>query len=132
MSNDFFKDAKISLCAFSLGNHIIKHCIKELKKFGRTDILNNIIFIAGATNIEYDEKWENRFESIKGSVINCYSDKDLALYYCELITEKKPIGAKKLKFKKHKIKNYLTRGFHLSYRSNLETIGNIFIDDIVI
>ena len=132
MSNDFFKDAKISLCAFSLGNHIIKHCIKELKKFERTDILNNIIFIAGATNIEYNEKWENRFESIKGSVINCYSDKDLALYYCELITKKEPIGAKKLKFKKHKIKNYLTRGFHLSYRSNLETIGNIFIDDIVI
>ena len=44
MSNDIFNSVKINLAAFSLGNHVIKHCIKEIEKFNRLDILNNIIF----------------------------------------------------------------------------------------
>ena len=130
MSNDIFNGAKINLGAFSLGNHVIKHCIKELEKFNRLDILNNIIFIAGATNIECNFKWEKRLGLIEGSIINCYSDFDLALWYSKLITGKKTIGTKKLKFKKLKVRNYLISCFHISYRINLEIICDLFINDL--
>ena len=130
MSNDIFNGAKINLAAFSLGNHVIKHCIKELEKFNRFDILNNIIFIGGATNIECNNKWERRLSSIQGSIINCYSDFDLALLYSRLITGKKTIGTKILKFKKVKVRNYLISCFHILYRMNLEIIGDIFINDL--
>ena len=35
---------KINLAAFSLGNHVIKHCIKEIENFGKFDILNKLLF----------------------------------------------------------------------------------------
>ena len=130
MSNDFFNGAKINLAAFSLGNHVIKHCIKEIEKFNRFDILNNIIFLGGATNIECNFKWEKRLSSIEGSIINCYSDFDLALWYSKLITGKKTIGTKILKFKKVKVRNYLISCFHISYRINLGIIGDLFINDL--
>ena len=130
MSNDIFNGAKINLAAFSLGNHVIKYCIKEIEKFGRFDILNNIIFIAGATNIECNAIWEKRLSSIQGTIINCYSDFDLALLYSRIITGKKTIGTKKLKFKKAKVKNYLISCFHICYRMNLDIIVDIIINDL--
>jgi len=130
MSNNFFKDVKINLAAFSLGNHVIKHCIKEIEKFGNFDILNNIIFIAGATDIKCNFKWEKRLSSIKGAIINCYSDIDLALNYCKLITGKDTIGTKKLEFKNKNVKNYLISSIHTLYRINMDIIGKLFIDDL--
>jgi len=130
MSNNFFKDMKINLAAFSLGNHVIKHCIKEIENFGKFDILNNIIFMAGATDIKCNFKWEKRLSSIKGAIINCYSDIDLALSYCKLITGKDTIGTKKLKFKNKIVKNYLISSFHLLYRINMDIIGQFFIEDL--
>ena len=130
MSNKFFNGSKINLAAFSLGNHVIKHCIKEIEKFGRFDILNNIIFMAGATDIKCNFKWEKRLSSILGAVINCYSDIDLALGYCKLITGKDTIGTKKLKFKNKNVKNYLISSIHVLYRINMDIIGKLFIDDL--
>lgn len=130
MSNSFFKEVEINIAAFSLGNHVLKHCIKELENFGRLDILNNIIFMAGATNIECNFKWEQRLSSIKGAIINCYSDIDLALAYCKLITGKDTIGTKKLKFKNKNVINYLISSFHVLYRINMDIIGQILIDDL--
>ena len=130
MMSNFFKDVEINIAAFSLGNHVLKHCIKELEKFGRLDILNNIIFMAGATDIKCNDKWEQRLSSIKGNVINCYSNVDLALVYCKIITGKDTIGTKILKFKNKIVKNYLINSFHVLYRINMDIIGQFFIDDL--
>lgn len=92
ISKEIFSDFKINLAAFSLGNHVLKNCLKELERFGRLDIINNIIFMAGATNISNSYKWEKRFKSISGNIINCYSDVDLVLLLCQSITEKGTIG----------------------------------------
>ena len=128
MNKDIFQCFKINLVAFSLGNHVVKHCIKELEKFGRLDLLNNVIFIAGATDLKCNVEWENRLNSVNGAVINCYSDIDLALWYCKKITGKDTIGTKRLKMKK--IKNYLFTSFHILYRINMDELGKLFINDL--
>ena len=125
-----FNGFKINLAAFSLGNHVLKNCLKELGNFGRLDIVNNVIFMAGATNITNSYKWENRLKSISGNIINCYSDVDLALILCQSITRKGTIGTKKLKIRNIKIKNYLISSFHLLYRVNMDELGKMFLDDL--
>ena len=130
MSDKIFNGFKINLAAFSLGNHVLKNCLKELENFGRLDIINNIIFLAGATNITNSYKWENRLKSISGNIINCYSDVDLALILCQTITRKGTIGTKKLKIRNVKIKNYLISSFHLLYRINLDELGKMFLNDL--
>ena len=130
MSNQIFNNFKINLAAFSLGNHVIKHCIKELERFGRLDLLNNIVFMAGATDINCNFKWEHRLVAISGKIINCYSDFDLALWYCKNITGKDTIGSKKLKIRNVTIKNYLVSCFHILYRDNMDKIWEMFIDDL--
>ena len=128
MSNNFFDGFKINLVGFSLGNHVIKHCIKEIERFRRFDILNNIVFMGGATDIKCNFKWEHRLGSVQGTVINCYSDIDLALAFCKLITGKDTIGTKKLNIKN--VKNYLISSFHILYRINMDEIGRKFIDEL--
>ena len=130
MSKEIFNGFKINLAAFSLGNHVLKNCLKELEKYGKLDIINNIIFMAGATNISNSYKWEKRFKSISGNIINCYSDVDLALLLCQSITEKGTIGTKKLKINNVKIINYLISSFHVMYRVNMGELGRIFLDDL--
>ena len=125
-----FNGFKINLAAFSLGNHVLKNCLKELENFGKLDIINNVIFMAGATNITNSYKWENRLKSISGNIINCYSDVDLALILCQSITRKGTIGTKKLKIRNIKIKNYLISSFHLLYRVNMDELGKMFLDDL--
>ena len=125
-----FNGFKINLAAFSLGNHVLKNCLKELENFGKLDIVNNVIFMAGATNITNSYKWENRLKSISGNIINCYSDVDLALILCQSITRKGTIGTKKLKIRNIKIKNYLISSFHLLYRVNMDELGKMFLDDL--
>jgi len=130
MSKEIFSGFKINLTAFSLGNHVIKNCLKELERYGKLDIINNIIFMAGATNISNCYKWEKRFKSISGNIINCYSDVDQALLLCQSITEKGTIGTKKLKINNVKIKNYLISSFHVMYRVNMGELGKMFLDDL--
>ena len=117
MSHEIFNGFKINLAAFSLGNHVLKNCLKELEYFERLDIVNNVIFMAGATNITNNYKWENRLKSISGNIINCYSDVDLALILCQAITRKGTIGTKKLKIRNVKIKNYLISSFLFCFNS---------------
>ena len=128
MCEEIFDGFKINLCAFSLGNHVLKHCIKELEKFGKLNLINNIIFMAGATNIKCNFKWEHRLGSVNGIIVNFYSDYDLALWYCRNITKKDTIGSKKLKIPK--VKNYLISSFHILYRFKMEKLGKMIIDDL--
>jgi len=116
-SNAFFSNCKINLVAFSLGNHVMKHCLKILDNYNKLHLINDVIFIAGATSL--CEKWEKRFNKISGKIFNCYSRKDLALYYSETITGKKPIGLNELKWKnieKYKFYNIVFDSYHIFYR----------------
>ena len=125
-SNIFFPNCKINLIAFSLGNHVLKHCLRQLEKYDKLHLINDIIFIAGATTL--CEKWENRFNKVNGKIFNCYSSHDLALLYSKIITGKKPIGINKLKFKninENKFRNIYFSSFHLTYRARFKKLIDI-------
>ena len=47
---------KINLVAFSLGNQVIKYCLKELSSRKVYNVINHVIFIAGATCIKHKDK----------------------------------------------------------------------------
>ena len=122
-SNIFFPNCKINFIAFSLGNHVLKYCLKQLEKYDKLHLINDIIFIAGATTL--CEKWENRLNKVNGKIFNCYSSHDWALLYSKTITGKKPIGRKKLKFKnikENKFRNIYFNSFHLTYRTRFKTL----------
>ena len=86
--------------------------------------------MAGATDIKCNFKWEHRLGSVNGVIINCYSDFDLALWYCKNITNKDTIGSKKLKLDKVNIKNYMISSFHILYRVNMEILGKLIINNL--
>ena len=130
MSENIFNGFKINISAFSLGNHVLKHCLIELDKFGKLYLINNVIFMAGATDISNNLKWKRILSSIKGCVINCYSDLDVALWLCKIITKKDTIGSKKLKIKGVNISNFIISTFHLLYRIDLYQLWERFIDDL--
>ena len=125
-SNIFFPNCKINLIAFSLGNHVLKYCLKQLEKYDKLHLINDIIFIAGATTLS--KKWENRFNKVNGKIFNCYSSHDLALLYSYTITGKNPIGINELKFKnikENKFRNIYFNSFHLAYRTRFKTLIEI-------
>jgi hypothetical protein len=97
-SNTIFKNFQINLVAFSLGNHVIKHCIKELyklnynmKNIDKTIILSkpennypiyikSIIFCAAATYFKNIKSWiKYKQEIIIDKFKNCYSVEDWIL-----------------------------------------------------
>ena len=129
----FFDNCQINLIGFSLGTHVIKNCIKELYNLKiENNIINNVMFIAGATHIE-QMKWNNIFnEVINGRIINCYSKNDYVLKYLfQSCVEKKPIGWDKLIVGDEnniKIENYdmsdLKLG-HTDYRNRFEDVLKI-------
>ena len=132
-SKKFFENCQINLIGFSLGTHVIKYCIKELYDLKiENNIINNVMFIAGATHIE-QMKWNNIFnEVVNGRIINCYSKNDFVLKYLfQPCVEKKPIGWDKLIIDDEnniKIENYdmtdLKLG-HTDYRNRFEDVLKI-------
>ena len=133
-SNLFFEKRQINLVAFSLGNHVVKSCLRELRTYDDNKcIINDVTFIAGATTFKNKINWYNRFKRVVGGrIINCYSDKDyiLKLLY-KNCTGNAPIGNHAINinngFKdgKNIIENYdfsdLKLG-HLDYRKNFNKI----------
>ena len=133
-SNLFFGNRQINLVAFSLGNHVVKHCLKELSNsFDGKCIINDITFIAGATTFKNQLNWYNRFKKIIGGrIVNCYSKKDLVLklLYSNCTGNKLPIGNHEIDINdgiggKNIIENFdftdLNLG-HLDYRKNFNKI----------
>ena len=143
-SNTIFKNFQINLVGFSLGNHVIKHCIKELYNLNHNlgninnpilltkneNIyqinLKNIIFIAGATHLKKRYKWKNYLhETIIDKCKNCHTDNDYVLGIYEFFMSKIPIGLEKVNIdyeRKNLIENYDFHkyGFgHLSYKMGL-------------
>ena len=133
-----FGNCQINLIGFSLGCHVIKYCLKELfeNKYIEQNIINNVVFIAGATRIK-KSKFNDIFnEVIRGRIINIYSNQDFILKYLyKLSIEKDAIGSKELKFENVdnqiddnncKVENFNMNQFgHLDYRDSLEEILKI-------
>ena len=133
-----FGNCQINLIGFSLGCHVIKYCLKELfeNKYIEQNIINNVVFIAGATRIK-KSKFNDIFNDvIRGRIINIYSNQDFILKYLyKLSIEKDAIGSKELKFENVdnqiddnncKVENFNMNQFgHLDYRDSLEEILKI-------
>ncbi len=81
-SRTIFKFQCINLIGYSLGCHVIKHCLIELNKISAKidtdDILNDVIFIGGATNLNM-VKFPNILNNIGGRIINVFSERDIIL-----------------------------------------------------
>ena len=129
----FFGNRQINLVAFSLGTHVVKNCLKELciNDEGKM-ILNDVIFMAGATTFKDRSNWYKIFKKVVGGrVINCYSKSDNILKYLySNCTGNEPIGIKKVdindgKSGKNIVENYdftdLNLG-HLTYRVKFNDI----------
>ena len=133
LSKKFFGDFKINLVGFSLGSHVIKYCLKEMRDCEEgKNIINDVIFMGGATTFKKKTAWFNIFNDLVGGrIINCYSKKDdiLGKLYCKC-TGKDPIGKDPFdlnngKGGKNIIENYdftdLNMG-HLDYRKKFNII----------
>lgn len=81
-SRSVFKFQSVSLLGISIGAEVIKNCLLEMNKINEKidtdDLLNNVIFIGGATTIN-KSKYPNIFASAAGRIINVYSEKDDSL-----------------------------------------------------
>ena len=99
ISRLFFQFQTINLIGQSTGCQIIKHCLIELRelknKLNIYDLINNVIFIGGATNLHLD-KYPDLFDNVTDKVVNIFSTKDQSL----LEYKKKAVGLKELKVKK--------------------------------
>ena len=132
-----FNNCQINLVGFSLGCQVIKYCIKQLDKIeGHRDMINNVLFMGGATviNEQKKNKWRNIFEkTVGGRVINCYSTHDYVLKFLFTnCTNKNPIGINKINLKDKDGEydiiedydfSYLKLG-HIEYRDNFDEIFN--------
>jgi predicted metal-binding protein len=95
----------ITLSGFSLGTHVIKHCIKQLYLLSEKDsslknVIQNVVLVAGATSFKNKEKWANIFNvMIAGRIINCHGCNDSILRYLyQIVTMKTAIGLEMLHF----------------------------------
>ena len=110
---------------------MIKHCLKELVDNNcEGNLINNVLFLAGATAIENKNKWNKYFNKIvSGRIINCFSKEDKILQYLyKLCVNKIPIGSYELiceNNENNRVENYDLSEFgigHLDYRENLKFI----------
>ena len=131
-SNEIFKNFQINLVGFSLGNHVIKYCIKELSKLNelyannKEDnemFLKNVILVAAATSLKHQDKWiKYAREIIVDKFKNCFSKVDKVLQYLYgLCMMKTAIGRDELNIiynNKNLVENYDFTPYnygHLSY-----------------
>ena len=129
-SRKFFGNCQVDLIGFSLGCHVIKYCLKELDSIENFNhnIINTVTFIAGATHIKNNQKWEEMFNKIiTGRIINCYSKNDNVLEYLfKSCIKKDPIGRSQLIIGNNynkRIENYNMNDLgHIDYRKNFITL----------
>ena len=105
-SKNYFDNKTISFITYSLGCHVLKHCLKELyslylnKISNNIGIIQNIVFVAGATTIKNKKKWTEIIKSVPGKIYNIVSVKDDVLRCLYPIFSKnnltKPLGLSEL------------------------------------
>ena len=156
-SNAILKNYQINLVGFSLGNHVIKYCLKEINRLNEIEkqkqnqyfmqdmnnndptfnevYLKNVILVAAATTIKHKEsmiKYES--EVITNKLINCYSKVDKVLehlYYRCMIKE--AVGRNELNLfnnNKNPVDNYDFTPYnygHLTY--NMGVVAKVFSGD---
>ena len=116
ISREIFTFQTINLIGYSMGCNVIKYCLLEINKLNEksiySDIINNVIFIGGCTNIKMD-KHPNIFESIVGKIINIFSktDKDLIEY------NKTAIGLNPLETKNENVDKFQIINVDLSIKN---------------
>lgn len=116
-SNQFFNGFQINLIGFSLGNHVITNCLRELYEMESNIKLKNIICIAGATQMDDKDKWKKIIEKlVVDRFINCYSKNDeiLGQLYKTATGKNSPIGLSELIIKNDKEKD-LVHNYQFSY-----------------
>ncbi len=98
-SRKFYKLQTINLVGFSLGSQVIKSCIKEIYNLSQRDksyrnIVQNVVFVAGATQFNNMSKWREIFDRVvAGRVINCYGKNDNILKFLfKIATLNRAIG----------------------------------------
>lgn len=139
-TRSIFKFHVISLIGFSLGCNVIKHCIAELNKilelnYDIKEIIQNVVFIGGATIINHEKyKYEEFFKIIAGRIVNCYSSNDKLL---ESLYSSNSIGLHPLEYnensemsncaapKKLMIENYDLSEFKIDQDGYHSEIGKI-------
>ena len=122
-SQKFF-NKKVNLVGHSLGCRVIYNCLKHFKKNYKTlkGIINDVIFLAGATEMDDSEFNDIVNEFIGGRVIHCFNANDEALFISTPFSNS-PIGIREiLKKDKSKIENYETDLSHMNYCNNLGKI----------
>jgi len=83
---------------YGLGANLVKYTLMELNKIAINnpeinDLIGNVVFIGGATNINKKEKYKNLFDLVGGKIINIYSSYDDSL---KIIYNNDCIGLKPL------------------------------------
>ena len=136
-TNEIFKNFQINLIGFSLGNHVIKHCIKELSRLNQiysnnTDNeinLKNVILVAAATTLKHEDSWvKYTRELIVDKFKNCYSKVDKILQYLYgLCMMKTAIGRDELKImyeNKNLVENYDFTQYNFGHTTyKMETVA---------
>ena len=153
-SNDILKNYQINLVGFSLGNQVIKYCLKEINRLNEIEkqkqnqyymqnmnindptfnevYLKNVILVAAATTIKHKESMINYEQNvISNKLINCYSKVDKVLehlyYRCMM---KEAVGKNELNLfsdNKSLVENYDFTPYnygHLSY--DMGVVAKIF------
>ena len=131
--NEEFNNCQINLVGYSLGCQVIKYCLKKLEFIkGHRDMINNVLFMGGATSIKEIKSniWKNIFhKNVRGRIINCYSKYDSVLKYLfRICVGKNPIGLQKIDLKignNNFIENYDFTDWklgHLEYRYKFSEI----------
>ena len=132
-SNEEFKKFQINLVGFSLGCHVIKCCLKEMYKIkGVRNMINNVLFLAGATTIKDNQNWKQIVQTVVGGrIINVYSSHDLVLSKLfKFCVDNTAIGTKELIIKDENNLNNIIENYdvsdlklgHLDYRKNFSKI----------
>jgi hypothetical protein len=132
-SRTIYNFQTITLSGFSLGTHVIKHCIKQLYLLSENDpsirdVIQNVVLVAGATSFKNRSKWRDIFNTmVAGRVINCYGYSDSILKYLyRFVTLKNPVGLEKLMFENcYKFENSDVSDLkigHRQYRKMLDVI----------
>jgi hypothetical protein len=129
----FFGNRQINLVGYSLGCHVIKHCLKELStgEDGK-NLINDVTFMAGATTFKNKLNWHRILTKLVGGrIINCHSEVDYILKYLyRSCTDKIPIGMRSIDINdginlRNIVENYdftdLNLG-HLNYRDKFDRI----------
>ena len=133
-SKSIFEKRSITLVGYSLGGHILKHCLKELVSISSympevKDLIQNVVFIGGATSF-FGEKeiWRNMYKFVSSRIINCYSPNDEVLQgIFKYMTKRNSIGVAPLKIEglENIIENYDFNELnikHVEYKYYLDEI----------